>query len=131
MPRLILKTMVLCAATLTAVAQKSTNIDFDSTAPTSADTVVLYPWQHPVASNSLGYQVTQVSDDWTRHIYSGASAFNMLRGRTPGLSISPATPGATGGIRGSNTMWVIDGIPMNPDISAPYNLNSFDFATVT
>ncbi len=130
MPRHILKTLVLCAATLTAAAQQSIKTDSDSTATASTDTV-LYPWQHPVASNSLGYQVTQISDDWTRHIYSGASAFNMLRGRTPGLSISPATPGATGGIRGSNTMWVIDGIPMNSDISAAYNLNSFDFATVT
>ncbi len=131
MTRLIWKTLVLCAAGLTGSAQSFEN-DSDSTAIATPDSVVLYPWQHPMPTRSTGYQVTQVSDDWTRHIYSGASAFNMLRGRTPGLSISSATPGATGGMRGSSaTMWVIDGLPMNSGIAGSYNLNSFDFATVT
>jgi hypothetical protein len=76
------------------------------------------------------YQVL-TSDENIFHAYAGTSVFNVLRGLVPAYSISPSVQFTGGaGFRRENAMTVIDGVPLNADISDYYNLNAFEYSSI-
>jgi hypothetical protein len=76
---------------------------------------------------SLGNYVGVVDDSLLFQFSSGISVLNTLRGQVPNTDISPHAQFATAR---QNSLFVIDGLPYQSEISSYYNMNSFDYSSI-
>lgn len=79
-----------------------------------------------------GSYAVRVANPALSQAYAGISVLNTLRGQVPAFSISPSVVYAEGAtIRNGGSMMLIDGMPFSSEGSYLYNLNAFDFESVS
>lgn len=95
------------------------------------DTVRISPYLEPATSRSLGNFAVLTKDQLAFQTNAGFNVINTLRGHTPNLDIGPNYTGLVPSIRMASSHLVIDGLPYIGQFASYYNLNAFDFQSVS
>lgn len=90
----------------------------------SLDSVRLGPTRQYAAANTLGYFANTIFDGLAMQTNAGVSLQNTLLAHVPNTSTS-------GTIRGSVPIYVIDGVAFSSELQDFYNLNSFDYSSIS
>jgi hypothetical protein len=121
---------LLCLLCLPVFSQQDTIHQKSDT--TTHSLVYANPYFSGRSAESLGTYSATVSDQLLFHTYAGASVFNALRGNAPSVYMNPAiTAVSTIGMRNNEAMTLIDGVPFSNEVFNYYNLNAFEFESVT
>jgi hypothetical protein len=118
----------LITTTLFTKAQNSLEvIEADST---KSKTIEITPFYSRNITTSVNYAKT-ITDSILFQQSSGVSLVNTLRGQIPGIILSPYVRNYPANFRGNNLEFVMDGVPYSSSVNSYYNLNSFEFSSIS
>jgi hypothetical protein len=94
--------------------------------------IIIDPFNQERAMNDIGSFAVHLDSANLFNSYGGSSVLNVLRAYMPNIDqpYSFTTPGPVS-LRGNQTMLVIDGVPFDMDIISIYNLNAFEYKSIT
>jgi hypothetical protein len=122
--------LLFCAMLLLAWNHQIKAATFIQQDTLQQDTICITPYFAKTSVRSLGNFSVIKKDRYAFQTNAGFSVLNTLRGHVPNLNIGPNAASAGTGLRSTESMLVIDGLPYADVFHWNYNLNAFDYENV-